>query len=124
MSCFCSPLSTRSLHTRQHLSALSSLFHVIDVKKDFDGFSTVENRTQLLLEERGCTLAGKRFVMLLQDPFQVLHARVWSREEGSPTLLSCLLRNKLLSQIASQGHPFHMCASWQWRENSGISIHS
>lgn len=38
MSCFCSPLSTRSLGTRQHLSALFSLFHVTDVKKDFDGF--------------------------------------------------------------------------------------
>lgn len=38
MSCFCSPLSTRSLGTRQHLSALCSLFHVTDVKKDLDGF--------------------------------------------------------------------------------------
>ena len=37
MSCFCSPLGSRSLGTRQHLSAPSSLFHARDVGKDSDG---------------------------------------------------------------------------------------
>lgn len=38
MSCFCSPLSTRSLGTRQHLSALCSLFHVTMSKKTWMAF--------------------------------------------------------------------------------------
>lgn len=108
MSCFCSPLGTRSLGARQHLSALSSLFHVTDVQRDFDGFSTAQNRTQLFLEE------GTRLVALPRWAAGASRTRR-PRERGSGRPAhapepACLTG-------ARPGRPSRACASWDAEKN-------
>lgn len=71
----------------------------------------VKTRTQLVLQEGGCTTARKQFVMLPRTGFGPSRTR-WSWEEGSPTLpITCSEISYLIT------HPAQVMLSEDGKKN-------